>query len=52
MKNSQSKFSNEKSQSSSSSKPSSSSSSSSGCCCGSKLSDEIDGVEISEMEEK
>lgn len=54
MKNSQSKFSNEKSQSSSSSKPSSSSSSSSssGCCCGSKLSDEIDEVEISEMEEK
>lgn len=52
MKNSQSKFSNEKSQSSSSSKPSSSSSSSSGCCCGSKLSDEIDKVEISEMEEK
>lgn len=51
MKNSQSKFSNEKSQSSSSSKPSSSSSSSSGCCCGSKLSDEIDEVEISEMEE-
>ena len=49
MKNSQSKFSNEKSQSSSSSKPSSSSSSSSGCCCGSKLSDE---VEISEIEEK
>ena len=48
MKNSQSKFSNEKSQSSS--KPSSSSSS--GCCCGSKLSDEIDEVEISEMEEK
>ena len=52
MKNSQSKFSNEKSQSSSSSKPSSSSSSSSGCCCGSNLSDEIDEVEISEMEEK
>ena len=52
MKNSQSKFSNEKSQSSSSSKPSSSSRSSSGCCCGSKLSDEIDEVEISEMEEK
>ena len=51
MKNSQSKFSNEKSQSSSSSKPSSSSTSS-GCCCGSKLSDEIDEVEISEMEEK
>lgn len=50
MKNSQSKFSNEKSQSSSSSKPSSSSSS--GCCGGSKLSDEIDEVEISEMEEK
>ena len=52
MKNSQSKFSNEKSQSSSSSKPSSSSSSSSGCCCGSKLSDEIDEVAISVMVEK
>lgn len=53
MKNSQSKFSNEKSKSNTNSKPSSSSSSSSsGCCCGSKLSDNVDEIEIMDIEEK
>lgn len=52
MKNSQSKFSNDKSKSSTSSNPSSSSSSSSGCCCGSKLSDDIEEIDVMEIEEK
>ena len=51
MKNSQSKFSNDKSKSSTSSNPSSSSSSS-GCCCGSKLSDDIEEVDVLDIEEK
>ncbi len=51
MKNSQSKFSNEKAKANSSSKSDDSSSKSS-CCCGSKLSDEIDEVDFVEMEEK
>ena len=51
MKNSQSKFSNEKAKASSSSKSNSSSSAGS-CCCGSKLSDEIDEIDFVEVEEK
>lgn len=49
MKNSQSKFSNEKSKSNPDSK---SSSATSGCCCGSKMSDDIDEVDIIDVEEK
>ena len=49
MKNSQSKFSSKKSGKETGSH---SSSSSSGCCCGSKLSDEIDEVEILDVDEK
>ena len=52
MKNSQSKFSNEKSKSTSSQSSSSASSSAGGCCCGSKLSDEIDEVDFIEVDEK
>lgn len=53
MKNSQSKFANEKSKSTSSQSSSSASSSSAGgCCCGSKLSDEIDEVDFIEVDEK
>ena len=49
MKNSQSKFSNEKFKSeSSSSKPNSTYS---GCCCGSKIADEIDEVDVIEVDE-
>lgn len=51
MKSSQSKFSH-KQQSHSEKSSSPKSSSVSGCCCGSKLSDEIDEVEIIEEEEK
>lgn len=51
MKSSQSKFSH-KQQNSSEKGSSSKNSSFSGCCCGSKLSDEIDEVEIIEEEEK
>ncbi|MBQ8750285.1 MAG: hypothetical protein IJZ30_01445 [Alphaproteobacteria bacterium] len=51
MKNSQSKFSNEKAKANSSSKSNSSSSTGS-CCCGSKLSDEIDEIDFVEVEEK
>jgi len=51
MKSSQSKFSR-KQQSSSGKESGSKTSSISGCCCGSKLSDEIDEVEIIEEEEK
>jgi hypothetical protein len=50
MKNSQSKFSNEKSKSHSMANPNTSKASS-GCCCGSKLSDEIDEVDIIDIEE-
>ena len=49
MKSSQSKFSNKKSGTDTNSH---SGSKSSGCCCGSKLSEEIDEVEIMETEEK
>lgn len=49
MNNSQSKFSNEKSKSASTSNPSSKPS---GCCCGSKLSDDIEEVDVLEVEEK
>lgn len=54
MKSFQSKFSNEKSNAGTSSKPSSKSetSSSSGCCCGSKLSGDVEEVDIIDMEEK
>ncbi len=53
MKNSQSKFSNDKSKSGTTSNPSSSSSSSSsGCCCGSKLSSDIDEIDVLGVEEK
>ena len=52
MKNSQSKFANEKSKSTSSQSSSSSSSSNGGCCCGSRLSDEIDEVDFIEVDEK
>ena len=45
MKNSQSKFSNEKSKSHSMANPNTSKASS-GCCCGSKLSDEVDEIDI------
>ncbi|MBR2273502.1 MAG: hypothetical protein IJ864_01535 [Alphaproteobacteria bacterium] len=48
MKNSQSKFSNKKS----GRETSSHTGSSSGCCCGSKLSEEIDEVDIIEENEK
>ena len=50
MKNSQSKFANEKTKPSSSVK--SNSSSGGGCCCGSKLSDEIDEIDFIEVDEK
>lgn len=49
MKNSQSKFSNEKSKSSTSSHPGSKSS---GCCCGSKLSDDVEEIDVLDVEEK
>lgn len=50
MKNSQSKFSNEKFKSETSgAKPNSTAS---GCCCGSKISDEIDEVDVIEVDEK
>lgn len=52
MKSSQSKFSNEKSKSKSSSSSSPKTGSKSGCCCGSKLSDEMDEVDILDIEEK
>jgi hypothetical protein len=52
MKNSQSKFANDKSKSASSQSSSSASSSAGGCCCGSKLSDEIDEVDFIEVDEK
>ena len=52
MKNSQSKFANDKSKSASSQSSSSSSSSNGGCCCGSRLSDEIDEVDFIEVDEK
>ncbi len=54
MKNSQSKFSNDKSKSSTSSNPnsSSSSSSSSGCCCGSKMSNDVEEIDVLDIEEK
>ena len=51
MKSSQSKFSNKKSGVEKSSHPNTKSSGS-GCCCGSKLSEEIDEVEIMDVEEK
>ena len=51
MKSSQSKFSR-KQPSYSEKESGSKTSSMSGCCCGSKLSDEIDEVEIIEEEEK
>ena len=51
MKSSQSKFSNKKSGTENGSH-SNTKSSSSGCCCGSKLSEEIDEVEIMDVEEK
>lgn len=50
MKNSQSKFSNDKSKSNTSSKPNTSKSS--GCCCGSKLSDDVEEIDIIDIEEK
>lgn len=50
MKNSQSKFSNEKFKSeSSNTKPASTTS---GCCCGSKKSEDIDEIDIIEVDEK
>lgn len=51
MKNSQSKFSNDKSKSNASnSNPNSSKSS--GCCCGSKLSDDVEEIDVLDIEEK
>ncbi|MCM1322621.1 MAG: hypothetical protein NC218_00355 [Acetobacter sp.] len=50
MKNSESKFSNDKSKSNASSNPSSKPSS--GCCCGSKLSDDIEEIDVMDIEEK
>lgn len=50
MKNSESKFSNDKSKSATSSNPSSKPSS--GCCCGSKLSDDIEEIDVMDIEEK
>lgn len=52
MKSSQSKFSREKSQSSASSSSKSGSGKPSGCCCGSKISDDIDEVEVIDVEGK
>lgn len=52
MKNSQSKFSNDKTKSNASSSSNPKSSSSSGCCCGSKLSDDIEEVDVLDIEEK
>ena len=52
MKNSQSKFANEKSKSTSSQSSSNASSSMGGGGCGSKLSDEIDEVDFIEVDEK
>ena len=51
MKSTQSKFSN-KQQSHSEKSSGAKTSSVSGCCCGSKLSDEIDEIEIIEEQEK
>lgn len=48
MKNSQSKFSNDKTKAGSTSNPKPSS----GCCCGSKLSDDIEEVDVLDIEEK
>lgn len=50
MKNSQSKFSNEKSKAYSKENPNTAKSGS-GCCCGSKLSDEVDEIDIVDVEE-
>lgn len=51
MKSSQSKFSNKKSGTEKGTY-SGTKSSGSGCCCGSKLSEEVDEVEIMDVEEK
>lgn len=50
MKNSQSKFSNDKTKANAGANPKPSSPS--GCCCGSKLSDDIEEVDVLDIEEK